>query len=598
MNIVFILAALAPAGAWDLVEAEPVALAPASRAVLGVPGREQLLALTGDSLVLVDVSAGELDRSAVSGGHSLALQDIDDDGRSDLLVCGDAGVDRYQLDGSLVLEASLTTEPCRALATITVDEQRFLAVAGDDLWIVDPGGGDPISLGFTLDEDALLASRGDVLALGALGGDSFLEIVDDGYGELDAGGSLAWIEGRDHQWVWALSDSPGFYTAYGRERQLREAPSRFWLGEVDGDGTEDAFVLYPDIGQVGVFTSVEGRERVLWLPTSPGPVAIADLDGDGCQDVVLTDATEGTATIHWTEDCGAVVDVDGDGWTVLQGDCDDGDPDVHPEAEEVCNGVDDDCDGAIDEDGLEIELTVELDGEDRSWDEASLSGWCTEGGSARLVVSIDPACMDGAVELDLWDAFPVEVATCVASDEGLECDLFDDGEGTFGVQALGDTGGLLAGETCSLRIDNVAPRLSNSGGCSGNSVDVDSGYAEIELQEGSSVSHQLEAWDPGDDWVSFETSGGPDGLNVSSSGYISYSATEPGTWYMDLTLRDEDGGVRSYDVTLHVVEYEPLFDFDLDFSGCMDGWCCGSSSGILLPPLLALWFRRRRLIVV
>ena len=39
-------------------------------------------------------------------------------------------------------------------------------------------------------------------------------------------------------------------------------------------------------------------------------------------------------------------DQDGDGWTVPQGDCDDSDASVHPEAEEVpCDAVDNDCDG-------------------------------------------------------------------------------------------------------------------------------------------------------------------------------------------------------------------------------------------------------------
>jgi len=45
-------------------------------------------------------------------------------------------------------------------------------------------------------------------------------------------------------------------------------------------------------------------------------------------------------------------DRDGDGWTVAEGDCDDGDPTVHPEAYEAWyDGVDANCDGASDYDG-------------------------------------------------------------------------------------------------------------------------------------------------------------------------------------------------------------------------------------------------------
>jgi len=45
--------------------------------------------------------------------------------------------------------------------------------------------------------------------------------------------------------------------------------------------------------------------------------------------------------------------VDGDGWGECTGDCDETDPAIHPGAEEVCNGVDDDCDGVIPADELD-----------------------------------------------------------------------------------------------------------------------------------------------------------------------------------------------------------------------------------------------------
>jgi hypothetical protein len=47
----------------------------------------------------------------------------------------------------------------------------------------------------------------------------------------------------------------------------------------------------------------------------------------------------------------AVEDVDGDGFTVDQGDCDDNAAWINPDAYDSCTGNDDDCDGEIDEDG-------------------------------------------------------------------------------------------------------------------------------------------------------------------------------------------------------------------------------------------------------
>jgi hypothetical protein len=107
----------------------------------------------------------------------------------------------------------------------------------------------------------------------------------------------------------------------------------------------------------------QGHKHTCSAATSNTVTLAVDADGDGytaaggdCNDAnpaIHPGATEVRNGVD--DDCdglvdeGLPVDVDGDGYTTVGGDCNDANPAIHPGATEVRNGVDDDCDGLVDE---------------------------------------------------------------------------------------------------------------------------------------------------------------------------------------------------------------------------------------------------------
>jgi len=114
----------------------------------------------------------------------------------------------------------------------------------------------------------------------------------------------------------------------------------------------------------------------------------ADSDGDGlsscdgdCDDsdaAMNTDDADSDGASSCAGDCNDadpslnLDDLDGDGWTTCSGECDDGDPASYPGASEVCDGADNDCDGAVPADE-----TTDGDG-----DGAALCADCDDGDGA------------------------------------------------------------------------------------------------------------------------------------------------------------------------------------------------------------------------
>ena len=102
-------------------------------------------------------------------------------------------------------------------------------------------------------------------------------------------------------------------------------------------------------------------------------------------------------------------DADGDGFTADE-DCDDDDPSIHPDAEEVCNGIDDDCDGLTDDDDDSVSgqetWYVDADGDGYGLGRDTVeaceqpSGYAERGGDCD---DDDPAYHPGADEDDCTD---------------------------------------------------------------------------------------------------------------------------------------------------------------------------------------------------
>jgi len=148
-------------------------------------------------------------------------------------------------------------------------------------------------------------------------------------------------------------------------------------GDINGDGFQDLLIaasfysyIYPDIGKAyfvfgwgagwAMDTPLSSANGMMWGESADdvfGQVSGGgDVNGDGYDDVVVgsmwndENATRAGQTYLYL---GGSWDEDLDGWMVNEGDCDDSDAIVFPGALELCDGLDNDCDGIVDDDNCD-----------------------------------------------------------------------------------------------------------------------------------------------------------------------------------------------------------------------------------------------------
>ena len=238
-------------------------------------------------------------------------------------------------------------------------------------------------------------------------------------------------------------NATGSDEAYIEITDLEDAPTVAWnhptSGEYGVEGEGFTFsVLVADAQDDSVFleiflTSNVDGEFCAPIPDNVG-LAVCDADlsvGEHTltATVVDRDGNQNEADVYFEVRSASTKDNDLDGWTGDQGDCDDYDPSVNPNANEVANGADDDCDGTTDE------ATSAFDDDGDCYCEL---GPCAGSVEASCGALAGGDCDDGDVQI-----FPTATEVCNGQDE--DCDGSID-EGTSCVDDDADGYTELAGD--------------------------------------------------------------------------------------------------------------------------------------------------------
>ncbi len=188
---------------------------------------------------------------------------------------------------------------------------------------------------------------------------NFVDLDSDGDQDLitsDYGGNFHY-----YQNIGTIS-SPSYSAVQINPFSLAVLGGFFYMDVIDLDHDDDFDLLvvasggdllyYENIGssETAQFNSPQLNPFSLTDIGVPYAPTFVDLDSDGDQDLMLGDFDRNNYYFENTTSS-EFYDDDADGFTILEGDCDDNNELINPLALENCNGIDDNCDGSID-DGL------------------------------------------------------------------------------------------------------------------------------------------------------------------------------------------------------------------------------------------------------
>jgi len=257
-----------------------------------------------------------------------------------------------------------------------------------------------------------------------------------------------------------------------------EGLTESWMPDADGDGYGDddraIDTCSPDDGWVQVGGDCDDSESASF----PGNPEVCDeLDNDCNGDV-----DEGQKTTFY-------IDLDGDSWgdfvsiteacalppgyAADPGDCDDGDALVNPDATELCNGIDDDCDSVIDEDEAADALIWYLDGDTDGY--GLVTATTTACSQPSGYVSSNTDCDDSQASI-----YPGAAESCNGEDD--DCDTVVDEDDAIDAVTFyrdADTDGYGDAATTYDACSAPSGYVASNTDCDDTDISVNPGAAEV-----------------------------------------------------------------------------------------------------------------------
>ncbi|MCP4917125.1 MAG: hypothetical protein GY913_09385 [Proteobacteria bacterium] len=315
------------------------------------------------------------------------------------------------------------------------------------------------------------------------------------------------------------------------------------------------------------------------IDSSPPEDIAVDADGDGVDETTDCDDTNssvypGNAETPYNgtdDDCDEATpddDLDGDGFAYAD-DCDDDSAEVNPDAIESCNGIDDDCNGSVD-DAVGDTWYPDVDGD--GYGDAELGVQSCDGATGYVADATD--CDDRDAEVN-----PGATEICNELDDDCDGSIDEDVESTFYADADADGAGDAAVTSDSCEAGDGF--VDNSDDCDDTSASVSPYATELCNDIDDDCDDEIDEDDAADATTWYEdadgdTYGNPDSTTVSceaASGWVGNDDDcddtdgdlNPDTvWYVD-----SDGDGYGGDIT--VASCEQPSNFVDDSSDCDDG---------------------------